>query len=110
MLMRAKTGSSKKRISFLAVSMIVSIALVAAFSLFTFDWFVTHDSNEARYIASQKAPTSPEGLAETRGITNNNRRSRAGISTHYQMNQFMYALSRFSGYIVSAGLGTCAFF
>lgn len=108
--MRAKTGSNKKKISFLAVSMILSIGLAAAFSLFTFDWFVTHDSNEARYIACQKALPSPEGLGETRGITNNNRRSRAGVSTHYQMNQFMYALSRFSVYIVSAGLGTCAFF
>lgn len=108
--MRAKTGSNKKRISFLAVSMIVSIGLVAAFSVFTFDWFVTHDSADDRYVVSEKALTSPEGLAETRGITNNNRISRSGVSTHYQMNQFMYALSRFSGYIVSAGLGTCAFF
>jgi hypothetical protein len=99
-----------KRISFLAVSIILSIGLVAAFSLFTFDWFVSHDSADDRYIACRKALTSPEGLAETRGITNNNRRSRSGVSPHYQMNQFMYALSRFSGYIVSAGLGTCAFF
>lgn len=112
--MMSETGaySEKKSILVIAVSMILCSVLAVLLSWVTVDWFVTLDSLEAGKIISGTIQPPEEMSDETVAAvhSDNSVLPPEGVSVHFRMNQIMYSLSQLSGYILSAGMGTCATF